>query len=64
MNKKFKFKKLSLNKETLVTLSNKDMKIQRAGADATDIGVSCYTSTCCKTYECPTTDIGVMVQNP
>ena len=52
MKKSMFFKKLALNKKTVVDLSKEDMNASRAGADSTDIGISCYTSRCCLSYDC------------
>lgn len=45
-------RKLVLNKETIVNLSEEDLKSFRAGAVGTQIGPSCFTESCCKTNEC------------
>ncbi len=53
-------KKLNLKKEVIVNLDQVDMVTVYGGtnpdtkADATDLGYSCVTSTCCRTYNCPT----------
>jgi len=51
--------RLKLNKKTVAYLDKLEMNESRGGADATDIGKTCYTSACCKSSNtiCNTPDI-------
>ncbi len=50
MKKRFFSKKLRLSKKTIVNLNVDEMRNSRAGADKTDLGVSCDTGLpCCNT---------------
>ena len=58
--------KLTLKKITVARLNDFEMNVSRAGADATDIGYSCYTERCCPTNNadtcnCPVTDAFIII---
>ncbi len=49
MKKLKSVKKLVLKKSTVAQLNNKEMKANRAGANPSEVGLSCLTGLCCTT---------------